>query len=101
MPKKIKDLCVKMGSYTDRNGQTKAEWRNVGCVLQMDDNGKMILLNRDFSPAGVPIPAGKEGSGTVAVSMFDPKPRGEQGAANAPKAPPPADDGGFDKEIPF
>lgn len=74
MAKKLYDLAVKTGSYTDRNGQEKGRWQNVGSVLQMDDGGKVILLARWFNPAGVPF---RDGADQIMVSMFPPK---EQGA---------------------
>lgn len=72
MPKKIYDLGVKTGTYTDANGETKGRWENVGSVLQMDDGGKLILLKRSFNPAGVPF---KDGSDQIALAMFEPKKR--------------------------
>ena len=104
MPKKIKDLAVKTGSYTDRNGETKNRYENVGSILEMDDGGKMMLLKRSFNPAGVPF---KDGSDQIIISVFDVKPRdGEGSFQEAPRAastaaPAPANGGGFDEEIPF
>jgi hypothetical protein len=109
MPRKIKDLAVKTGSYTDRNGETKNRYDNVGSILEMDDGGKMMLLKRSFNPAGVPH---KEGSDQIIISVFDAKER--DGTGNAPQAAaasrsapapaasaPVANGGGFDEEIPF
>lgn len=101
MPQKIKDLAVKTGSYTDRSGQTKGRYENVGSILQMDDGSKMMLLKRSFNPAGVPH---KEGSDQIIISMFDPKER--DGSGFTPVAPtptaaaaPPAVN--FEDDIPF
>lgn len=99
MPQKIKDLAVKTGSYTDRSGQTKGRYENVGSILQMDDGSKMLLLKRSFNPAGIPH---KEGSDQIIISMFDPKER--DGGAHGPQVVPtaaasPAVD--FDDSIPF
>lgn len=99
MPQKIKDLAVKTGSYTDRSGQTKGRYENVGSILQMDDGSKMMLLKRSFNPAGVPC---KEGSDQIIISMFDPKER--DGGSSAPQSAPataarPAVD--YDESIPF
>lgn len=100
MPKKIKDLAVKTGSYTDRQGVEKGRWQNVGSVLQLDDGGKVILLNRHFNPAGVPF---KDGSDVVMISMFDPKDKdGNPIAADgAKKKAPVATSDGPDDDIPF
>mgnify|MGYP000894787971 CR=1 FL=1 len=101
MPRKIKDLAVKTGSYTDRNGETKNRYENVGSILQMDDGSKMMLLKRSFNPAGVPF---REGSDQIVISLFDPKEKDGSGgfvpANPAPAAPAsPAVD--FDSDIPF
>lgn len=97
MPQKIKDLAVKTGSYTDRLGQTKGRYENVGSILQMDDGSKMLLLKRSFNPAGVPF---KEGSDQIIISMFDPKERDGGATVPAPAAAArPAVD--FDDSIPF
>lgn len=94
MAKKIYDLAVKTGSYTDRSGQEKGRWKNIGSVLQMDDGGKMILIDRTFNPAGVPF---KDGSDQIAVSMFPPKEQDQQpGAARSAPAASAVDD-----DIPF
>jgi hypothetical protein len=105
MPKKVKDLAVKTGSYTDRNGDTKHRWKNVGVMLKYDDGGFGILFDRSFNPAG--IPPYKDGADQIAVSLFDPKQQdGHAGfdqpaAAPAParSAPAPAVD--IDDAIPF
>lgn len=66
--KKTHDIAVKVGTYK-KDGQDKARWRTVGCILEGDDGNKVLLLNRDFNPAGVPF---KEGSETIMLSMFEP-----------------------------
>ena len=96
MPKKIKDLAVKTGSYTDRNGQEKGRYENVGSILQMDDGSKMLLLRRSFNPAGVPF---KEGSDQIIISMFDPKER--DGGNSGPKSTPATAAVDFADDIPF
>ena len=92
---KVYDLAVKVSTYTTRDGQEKGRWQNIGSVLQLDNGGKVILIDRTFNPAGVPNPDDKD---SVMVSMFPPKEH------DAPKqsAPAPRAQGGFDdKEIPF
>lgn len=59
--KKIYDLAVKLG---DKN------WLNIGAVLQKEDGGKFILLERTVNLAGIPNPENKS---SVIVSMFEPK----------------------------
>lgn len=70
MAQKLYDLAVKTGEYTNRDGETKARYANVGAVMAKDDGGKFIMLNRHFNPAGVPF---KEGAESILVSMFEPK----------------------------
>lgn len=67
--KKLYDLAVKTGTFTDKNGEEKGRWENVGSVLEMEEGAKMILLKRSFNPAGVPF---KAGSDQIALSMFSP-----------------------------
>lgn len=73
MAKKVKELAVKVGTY-EKNGEKKNRYLNVGIVMENTDGGKFILLERTFSPAGVPNPEGKD---TVLISMFDVKKDGE------------------------
>lgn len=80
------DLVVKTGEYTDREGNTKARFRNVGVVMD-GQNGPYILLDRTFNPAGVP---GQDGRESIIVSMYEPRDnagdqqqgRSQQGAGN-------------------
>ena len=67
---KIYDLAVKTGEYTNGQGETKGRYQNVGAIMQKDDGGKFIMLERWFSPAGVPNP---ENRSNVLLSMFPPK----------------------------
>jgi hypothetical protein len=69
--KKVYDLAVVVGHYTDNAGTEKNRYQNIGVVLQKDDGGKFILLDRSFNPAGVPYDESK--GNTILVSMFDPK----------------------------
>jgi hypothetical protein len=68
MSKKIKDLAVKVG---------EKNWVNIGCIIEKDDGGKFMLMNRTFNPAGVPNPENRD---TLIVSMFDVKPKDESAA---------------------
>ena len=87
--RKIYDLAVKTGEYTNQYGETKGRWTNVGRVMQDDNGGKFILLNRTFNPAGVEVQPGRD---SVALSMFPPKEQnggndggGNHGGGNAPR----------------
>jgi hypothetical protein len=67
--KKLYDLAVKTGEYTDRSGQTKGRYENIGALME-NDNGKFIFLKKTFNPAGV---TAKDGSESIIVSMFKPR----------------------------
>jgi len=90
MTKVIYDLAVKTGSY-EKDGQTKGRYQNVGKVMEDNDGGKFVILNRTFNPAGVPNPESRD---TVLISCFTPKPF----AATAQQ---PAAGQGMNDEIPF
>ena len=68
--KKIKNLSVAVGKYTDHSGAEKTKWVNIGGIFQKDDGGKFMLIDRTFNPAGVPNPENKS---SIIVSMFDVK----------------------------
>jgi hypothetical protein len=63
------DLVVKVGEYTDRDGQTKGRFKNIG-VMMDGDKGPYILLDRTFNPAGV---GGNDGRESIIVSLYEPK----------------------------
>ncbi len=84
--KKLYDLAVKTGTY-EKDGETKNRYENVGSVMEKDDGGKFIFLNRTFNPAGVPNP---ENRSNVILSMFKNEPKKEA-------APPPVND----DDVPF
>jgi len=71
------DLVVKVGEYTDGQGQTKGRFKNVGVMME-GDKGPYILLDRTFNPAGV---GGNEGRESIIVSLYEPKDgAGQQGS---------------------
>ena len=72
MPKKIKDLMVKVDEYTNSKGEKKARWQNVGAEMESDDGSKYLLLERWFNPAGVPDLSGK-GAKSIMLWRFDVK----------------------------
>lgn len=76
------DLSVKVGEYTDRDGNTKSRYQNVGVVMD-GANGPYILLNRTFNPAGVPGQADRE---SIIISMFTPRDENQQAQASQAQA---------------
>lgn len=99
MSEKIRDLAVKVGTYNDSAGTEKGRWRNVGALMRGDDGGEYVLLDRTFSPAGVP---GTDGRESVLISAFkirnqnNGQQSGGQQSSAPPEPPPPGDD-----DIPF
>ena len=79
--KKTHDLAVKVGSYTDSQGNDKARYLNVGLVLTDEKGSTMMLLNRTFNPAGCPNPDGKD---TVIISKFEVKDKDKKQNQSAP-----------------
>lgn len=67
MAHKTHDLVVKTGEYTDRNGQSKPKYENVGALMQ-GDRGPFLMLKRTFNPAGVP-----SDRDTILISAFEPR----------------------------
>lgn len=62
------DLSVVKRRYKDDQGNEKAEWLNVGALIEKDGK-QFIIMDRTFNPAGVPHD-GKDG---VLISCFEPK----------------------------
>ncbi len=81
MAKVTHDLTVKIGEYTGHDGQKKARWLNIGKVIQTDDGGEFMTINRHFNPAGVPNLDGRD---TIAVSKFAITPKDQVAQAGVP-----------------
>lgn len=67
--RKIRDIVVKVGEYTDHNtGETKGRFENVGALMRNDeDDSYFIMLRRTFNPAGVP---NQDERGSVLLSCY-------------------------------
>ena len=63
------DLCVKCGTYTDRNGNEKVNWENIGVMME-SGNGPYLLIKPWVNFAGFQR---EEGRNHLIVSMFEPK----------------------------
>jgi hypothetical protein len=96
--KKIKDLCVATSKYTNRNGEEKSNWLNIGAIFEKDDGGKYMMLKRTFNPAGMPNPDNRD---TIIVSMFDVKPKNEDNAQGSVDTAGKGDNPFSDDNIPF
>lgn len=73
----LKNLAVKTGSYTDRDGNEKGQYVNVGKIMQKEDGGQFMFIEAHINFAGFPR---REGSSSVLVSMFDQKEDSRNGA---------------------
>jgi hypothetical protein len=78
LAKKIKDLAVSTGSYTNGYGEEKRRYMNCGAVMEGDDGGMFIMLNRYIDYAALPNPKGGE---SILVSAFDLRERTDQTTA--------------------
>lgn len=108
MATRIKDLAVKTGEYTDKNGDKKSRYENVGSLWD-GDNGKFITLKKTFNPAGLETAPGKD---QIIISIFDLRDNQQQAQ---PKRQAPTQDshntaksngyqapaGDFDDDLPF
>ena len=102
MSKKLYDLVVKVGEYTNSQGEVKSRYKNVGSAMQ-GDNGTFLIIDRAFNFAGVPNPENRD---SVIVSCFEPKDNQQAPQQSArPQQPAPqqfkADDDFDDSTVPF
>jgi hypothetical protein len=95
MTKKLYDLAVKTGSYTDGQGNEKGRYENIGAMME-GDNGRFIMLKKTFNPAGV-----NTDRDSILVSMFEPKGREEPRQDRQPASPPRGAHGDIDDDIPW
>ena len=68
------DLVAVTGSYTDKQGNEKKRYENVGQVHSYEGR-RYITLKATFNPAGLPR---KEGDDRVFLNMFVPKEKPQQ-----------------------
>ena len=68
---KLYDLAVGVRRYTKQDGTEKTSWENVGLIIQGEKTPYM-MLKAHFNPAGI---SRKEGSESIVISMFPPKPK--------------------------
>lgn len=88
---KMYDLVVKVGEYTDGQGNKKGRFQNIGALMEGKDNGPpFLMLAKWFAPAGVPDFSGKNGE-SVLISCYEPKAADGQAAQSKPASAPPAD----------
>lgn len=104
MARKIMDLAVCVGQYTDRRtGREKGRWQNIGSLMRNNNGSQFLLLDRTFNPAGVPNPDNQQ---SVLINLFEPRidsqerqPKAQSKQETQPPENPVAAD--LDDEIPF
>lgn len=87
----LKNLVVKNGSYTDRDGNEKGRYVTIGQVHK-GEHGQYITLDAHINLAAFPR---KEGDSRVMVNLYDPKGKDE----TPRRQEKPSED--FDSDIPF
>ena len=71
MARKIKNLSVKTREYKDRDGNNKANYQNVGAIMENDNGKQFMLIDKFINFAGLPDFSGKENSASLLVNIFD------------------------------
>jgi hypothetical protein len=77
-----KDIAIKIGTYTDRNGAEKNRYKTIGRMVTKDDGGEFLMLDADIFHASLFALVNKERKDRVLCSIFEP--RDETGAAKTP-----------------
>ena len=78
MAKKLYDIAVANGSYTDVEGNKKNRYANIGVVMQSDDGNAFALIDRSANLAGFPYDESKGNS--IIASLFKPNADGKKQA---------------------
>ena len=71
MARKIKNLSVKTREYKDRDGNSKANYQNVGAIMENDNGGQFMLIDKFINFAWLPDFSGKENNASLLVNIFD------------------------------
>ena len=71
MARKIKNLSVKTREYKDKDGNSKANYQNVGAIMENDNGKQFMLIDKFINFAGLPDFSGKENSASLLVNIFD------------------------------
>ena len=70
MAKKVKNLSVKTREYV-KDGVKKANWQNIGVIMENDEGKQYMLIDRWVNLAGLPDFGNKPNPSAVMVTMFD------------------------------
>lgn len=70
MSAKVKyNITCKVGSYTDREGNSKGKYKTVGMVMEKDDNSRFIFIDPLFNFGAV----NRGEKDMVICSLMEPK----------------------------
>lgn len=107
------DIAVKVGSYTDSQGNDKARYKTIGAVWEKEDGGTYLALDSTIITMELQYLCNPKRSERIVCSMFEPR-EGEKpasrpagpGKAAQPEAAPPRTKSGtgfddMDSDIPF
>lgn len=95
----LKNLVVKNGSYTTRDGQEKHRYLTIGQLHSGNDGGEYITIDAHINLAAIPR---KEGDTRVMVSLYEPREEGGQrNERKQARSEPPARDKFRDDDIGF
>ena len=53
------------------DGNPKANWQNIGVIMENDQGKQFILLEKWINYAGLPDFSGKENSSSLMINIFD------------------------------
>jgi hypothetical protein len=65
-----KNIVVKNGSYTTKDGETKHRYLTIGQVHASQDGGEYITLDAHINLGALPR---KEGDNRVTASLYEPR----------------------------
>lgn len=68
MARRVKDLAVATGTYTNNHGEEKRRYMNCGALMEGEDGNQFIMLNRFINYSSLPR---KQGSESILISVFD------------------------------
>ena len=91
----LKNLVVKNGSYTTRDGQEKHRYLTIGQLHSSKDGNEYVTLDAHINLAAIPR---KDGDTRVMVSLYEPRDQHESTPQRAPKREEPEFE---DSSIPF
>lgn len=92
------DITVKTGTFTDRNGEEKGRYENIGEV-HANKEGNFYARFNAFRLLGIAMAGIAKGDDSIMASLF--APRGDDAKPQATSQAPARRDADFDDDIPF